>query len=277
MTDTVLAVSESEATLVLATSEGRCTTIVFDLRRSRHQHLLRLARALELPPVDSRGRPATSWRTIQAGIEHRIARRDDEYKLRTNARHGLPHERMAELGAITELLADLVAAHVRFILVDETAAALHGSLNNPSALDILHDAQEPDARRALAMLLCRWRATPRGLESDQCSIDEHDLRAVPTLALTVRGQPVNLWERLETVGGFAEALKHGDDRAAFASLAFPVLGLPALIRECQASGQARRSEMCFQLEILELVRQQRLRSEAFRARLPNSPRRHQNA
>jgi hypothetical protein len=277
MADAACAAPADRATLVLTRSSSHCTTIAFDVHRSRRQHLLRLARALELPPIDLRGRPATSWRTIQARIEHRLARRDDEYKLRANAMHGTPRERLAELGAIAGLLDDLVASRVRFLLAGEAAAFLQGALSMPTALDILYDGREPQALRTLAMQLCTWRAAPRGLEREVDEIDEHDLRAVPTLALAVRGLPMNLWGRLDTTGAFSDARTHQDDRAAFASLPFPVLGLPALISECSAGRAARHREMRFQLGILELVRQQRLRADAARARLPNFPRARQNA
>ena len=50
-------------------------------------------------------------------------------------------------------------------------------------------------------------------------------------------------------------------------------------RSAPASALSRAraaAQLRFQLEILEMVRQQRIRAEAFRARLPNLPRRSQN-
>ena len=256
-----------QGTVAVKESRSRGVVVTLDLKRARHQHLLRMSCALELPPVDRRGRPPTSWRRIKAELAHGAARQGDVQRLRVRAMHGTALDRLAELGALTDLLADLVRSRTRFVVVGEVAAVLQGALIVPAALELLHDAGDASSLRAFAAQLDAWDASPRGVQdAERIDFDEHLLRAMPTLALTVRDQSVNLHDRLEVIGTCADAIALVDDRAAFATLPFPVLGLPALIRHRRAANEPGRTEERFQLEILEQVRQQRLRFEACIAR-----------
>ena len=273
-----------QAIITARESRSRCTVVTLDLKRARQQHRLRLASALELPPADRRGRPPSRWRTIRAELAHRAARLDAVQQLKLRAMHGTALERLTELGALGDLLADLVKAEARFIVVGETAAALQGALIVPTALELLHDVRNESSLRAFAELLDAWGAGPRGIEDgERLDFDAHLLRAVPTLALTVRNQAVTLRDRLEAVGTFTDAEAAIDDRPTFATLPFAILGLPALIRHRKAADGSRHAEERFQLEILEQVRTQRLRLAAFIAsgrqggmRLPETPSGRQN-
>lgn len=71
-------------------------------------------------------------------------------------------ECLASLGSLGELLVVLARTKVRFIVIGEAAGALFGTLRQPAALDLLHDAQDRDSLVEHACVLDGCHAMPRG-------------------------------------------------------------------------------------------------------------------
>ena len=137
---------------------------------------------------------------------------------------------------MAELLVGLASAEVRFIAIGKVAAALLGTLIQPSAVDVLHDVSDHASLGALARLLTEWRARPRGASDSRSSpIDAALITALPAMALETDLGPLNLWAHGHVIGDYARAQEHVVDGAA-SGFQFPVLGLEALTAMERATG-----------------------------------------
>jgi hypothetical protein len=155
------------------------------------------------------------------------------------------------------MLAGLVAARVRFVVVGEVAGALHGSERVTNDLDIVYDARDPVTVEALASLLAEWGAYPRGVERGLPIImDARMLRAAPTLTLVTREGDLDVLERIDGVGDYAKVAAHVERVGAF-GIAFQVMDLPTLIRAKRATGRGKDREALLELEALREERRRR--------------------
>lgn len=65
------------------------------------------------------------------------------------------------------ILAELVANHIRFVLIGGVAAAVHGSARYTNDIDICYDCA-PDNVERLVALLTEWNACLRGVDLRRC-------------------------------------------------------------------------------------------------------------
>jgi hypothetical protein len=244
--------------------------LVIDRVRLRTLHELRLAGALHLPSLDHRGRPATSHRPIVAELERRVRRNADVHRLLRNARRP-PAARLADLGSLGELLVALACAGVRFIVIGEAAGALLGTVRQPAAADVLHDAGLPTSLASLARVINEHHASPRGTREDRVRhFDAAMVGALPALALDTDLGSLNVWTRVHVVGGYAGSQEIAID-AAEGGLPFPVLGLSSLIDMQRRNGRTMDKDLLFELRQLEIERRRIARLERYRRSLATDP------
>lgn len=149
------------------------------------------------------------------------------------------------------MLAGLTEAEVRFVVVGGVAGALHGAERVTNDLDVVYDARDPESVRALAALLARWQAYPRGVERGLPFImDERTLRMAPTMTLSTREGDLDVLERIDGVGGFAAVAEHSIQAEAL-GVTFRVLDLPTLVKAKRAAGRGKDREALLELELLE--------------------------
>ena len=155
------------------------------------------------------------------------------------------------------MLAGLVAARVRFVVVGGVAGALHGSERVTNDLDIVYDARSPATVEALATLLAEWNAYPRAVERGLPFImDARTLRAAPILTLVTREGDLDVLDRIDGVGEYAKVAAHVERMTAF-GIAFDVLDLPTLIRAKRATARPKDQEALLELEVLRDERKRR--------------------
>jgi hypothetical protein len=152
--------------------------------------------------------------------------------------------------SFASMLSGLVASKVRFVVVGGLAAAAHGSSRVTNDLDICYDALGRDNLVALARLLARWKAYPRGVEAGLPFImDERTLRGAPILTLTSTEGDIDVMDRIAGVGPYADVRKHSEKVMAL-GVRFSVLDLPSLIKAKRAAGRPRDVEHLPELEAL---------------------------
>lgn len=152
--------------------------------------------------------------------------------------------------SFASMLAGLVHARVRFVVVGGVAGALHGSERVTNDLDVVYDALDPATVEALARLLAGWNAYPRAVEPGLPFImDARTLRAAPTLTLTTSEGDLDLLDRIDGIGDYARVAAHAEPVEAF-GIAFMVLDLPTLIRAKRATGRPKDREALLELEVL---------------------------
>jgi hypothetical protein len=148
------------------------------------------------------------------------------------------------------MLGGLIAEKVRFIVVGGLAAAAHGSSRVTNDLDICYDALDGDNLVALANLLARWKAYPRGVETGLPFImDDRTLRGAPILTLTSNEGDIDVMDRIAGIGQYADVRKHSEKVTAL-GVSFRVLDLPSLIKAKRAAGRPRDFEHLPELEAL---------------------------
>ena len=148
------------------------------------------------------------------------------------------------------MLAGLVEARVAFVVVGGVAGALHGSERVTNDLDVVYDASDPHTVDALASLLARWRAYPRGVERGLPFImDARTLRSAPVLTLTTTEGDLDVLDRIDGVGDFAAAFRHSEQVRAL-GITFRILDLPTLIRAKKATARKKDQEALLELEVI---------------------------
>ena len=107
---------------------------------------------------------------------------------------------------------------------------------------------------ALAALLGRWNAYPRGVEVGLPFImDARTMRAVPFLTIATREGDLDVMDRIDSVGDYASVAAHSE-RVDALGIEFPILDLPTLIRARKAAGRAKDREAVLELEVLRELR-----------------------
>jgi hypothetical protein len=158
--------------------------------------------------------------------------------------------------SFASMLGGLVAGKVRFVVVGGLAAAAHGSSRVTNDLDICYDALGDGNLVALATLLARWKAYPRGIDAGLPFImDDRTLRGAPILTLTSTEGDIDVMDRIAGIGPYANVRKHSEKVDAL-GVSFRVLDLPSLIKAKRAAGRPRDFEHLPELEaLLALSRQ----------------------
>ena len=152
--------------------------------------------------------------------------------------------------SFASMLAGLVRARVKFVVVGGVAGALHGAERVTNDLDIVYDARDPDTVSALATLLAGWNAYPRGVEKGLPFImDARTIHSAPVLTLTTNEGDLDLLDTIPGVGTYTAAKAHSESVSAF-DMKFRILDLPTLIRSKRATGRPKDREALLELEVL---------------------------
>ena len=152
------------------------------------------------------------------------------------------------------MLAGLVSARVKFVVVGGVAGALHGSERVTTDLDIVYDARDDANLEALATLLRGWNAYLRAVEPGLPFImDAQTIRAAPVLFLTTREGDIDVFDRIDGVGDYVSAAKHSELVDAF-GMEFRILDLPSLIRAKRATDRPKGREALIELELIRVMR-----------------------
>ena len=156
--------------------------------------------------------------------------------------------------SFTSMLAGLTGRKIRFVVVGGVAAAAHGATRVTNDLDICYDAMDQKNLIALAALLAKWRAYPRGVEAGLPFImDDRTLRGAPVLTLTTVEGDIDVMDRIAGVGDYAAVRKRSEKIEAL-GVRFRVIDLPSLIKAKRAAGRPRDHEHLPELEALLALR-----------------------
>jgi hypothetical protein len=148
------------------------------------------------------------------------------------------------------MLGGLTKTKVRFVVIGGVAAAVHGSSRVTNDLDICYDAGDRANVDALARLLAKWQAYPRGVEKGLPFImDDRTLRGAPVLTLATTEGDIDVMDRVAGVGDYEGVRKHSE-RITALGVSFRVLDLPSLIKAKRAAGRPRDFDHLPELEAL---------------------------
>jgi hypothetical protein len=154
-----------------------------------------------------------------------------------------------------KIIAALVAAGVRFVVVGGVAGVAHGSVRLTNDIDICYDAAA-DNVRALAALLAEWDAYLRGVDPGlPFAMDERALRTTPTMTLTTRMGNIDVLDSVAGVGSYAE-VSAASEPCVVGDTQFRVLSLPALITAKRAAGRPKDLAHLIELEALAKLKTQ---------------------
>ena len=152
-----------------------------------------------------------------------------------------------------QIIAALVAAGVRFVVVGGVAATLHGSARLTNDIDLCYDPA-PDNLEALVRLLRGWHAYLREVEPGlPFTLDVRALRTTPIMTLVTDLGNLDLLDRVLGLGGYAEVLA-ASERVQLERIEFRALTLPALIAAKKATGRPKDREHVIELEVLLALR-----------------------
>lgn len=151
------------------------------------------------------------------------------------------------------IIAALLAADARFVVVGGVAATIHGSARLTNDLDICYDPA-PDNLDALVRVLRGWHGYLREVEPGlPFTLDARALRATPVMTLTTDLGDIDLLDRVPGVGGYAAVLA-ASEPVRLDAIEFRALTLAALISAKRATGRAKDREHLIELEALLALR-----------------------
>jgi hypothetical protein len=151
------------------------------------------------------------------------------------------------------IIAALVAAGARFVVVGGVAATIQGSARLTNDLDICYDPA-PDNLETLVRLLRGWQASLREVEPGlPFTLDVRALRTTPVMTLTTELGDLDLLDQVLGVGGYADVLA-ASEPVRIDAIEFRALTLPALISAKKATGRAKDREHVIELEALLALR-----------------------
>lgn len=143
----------------------------------------------------------------------------------------------------------LVEHNVRFVVVGGVAAAAQGSSIVTLDLDICYATTDENVA-ALAKLLSKWKAYPRGVETGLPFImDARTLRSAPVLTLDTTEGPLDVLDEIAGVGNYSRVRGSSISVSAF-DTRFRVLTLEALISAKRAAGRPKDRQQLPELEAL---------------------------
>ena len=153
-----------------------------------------------------------------------------------------------------EILARLVVAGVRFVVIGGLAARAHGSTSNTQDLDICF-ARDRENLERLAAVLRDITAIRRGLPSDAPAmppLDARTLRATSLLTMDTRFGPFDVLANPDP-GFDYETLLAGSEEAEVLGVPIRFAGLDDLIAMKRAAGRPKDR---VELEILGALREE---------------------
>lgn len=151
------------------------------------------------------------------------------------------------------ILAALVAAGVRFVVIGGVAATVHGSARFTNDIDFCYDTA-PDNLGRLVRLLNAWHAYLRGVERGlPFVLDERALRTTPLMTLTTDVGDIDLLDVVPGVGAYEAAVARSEV-VTIGAVEFRSLTLDALIDAKRAAGRPKDREHLIELEALRALR-----------------------
>ena len=151
------------------------------------------------------------------------------------------------------MLRGLAEARIDFVVVGGVASVLAGSPRVTNDLDICYDPGDENISR-LAHLLAGWLEYPRGVEAGLPFVmDERTFRQTPIMTLRTAEGDLDLLDRVEGVGTFADAMAGAVEYEAF-GIHFRALDLPALIASKRAAARPKDLSQLPELEALLALR-----------------------
>ena len=157
-----------------------------------------------------------------------------------------------------EILAALVAADIRFVVIGGVAATIQGSARFTNDIDFCYDAS-PDNIERLATRLAQWNAYLRGVERGLPFImDAKAFRITPVMTLTTDVGDIDVMDFVPGVGDYAAAFK-GSEAVEIGDVEFRSLNLDALIASKRAVRRPKDLEQLIELEAMRALRQGKTR------------------
>ena len=140
--------------------------------------------------------------------------------------------------SIQSLLAGLVEADVKFVVIGGVAGGVHGSPFATNDLDVCYDSRHSNIAR-IVKVLKPWSVYPRGWEDElPFTLDARTFRTTPALTLRTLHGDLDLLDRVQGVGTYDDALLSSEEFIAF-GVRFRALTLDALIRARRASARPK--------------------------------------
>ena len=159
-----------------------------------------------------------------------------------------------------EIIAALVRADVRFVVIGGVAATIQGSARFTNDIDICYDTA-PDNVERLVQLLVGWSAYLRGVERGLPFVmDAKAFRITPVMTLTTDVGNIDVLDVVRGVGDFAAVLK-ASEVVEIEDLEFRSLKLDALIASKRSVGRPRDVEHLIELEAIRALRRRGLASK----------------
>jgi predicted nucleotidyltransferase len=152
-----------------------------------------------------------------------------------------------------EIIAALVRAKVRFVVIGGVAATIQGSARFTNDIDICYDTA-PDNVERLVKLLAGWNAYLRGVEQGLPFVmDSKAFRITPVMTLTTDVGDIDVLDVVPGLGDFAAVLE-ASELVGIRDVEFRSLKLDALIASKRAVGRPRDVEHLIELEALRALR-----------------------
>jgi len=152
-----------------------------------------------------------------------------------------------------EIIAALVRADVRFVVIGGVAATIQGSARFTNDIDICYDTA-PDNVERLVKLLAGWNAYLRGVERGLPFVmDSKAFRITPVMTLTTDVGDIDVLDVVSGVGDFAAVLK-ASEVVEIGDVEFRSLELDALIASKRASGRPKDVEQLIELEAIRALK-----------------------
>lgn len=152
-----------------------------------------------------------------------------------------------------QIIAALVAAGVRFVVIGGVAATIQGSTRLTNDIDICYDTS-PDTVEKLAAQLRQWNGYLRGVERGlPFVLDARALRTTPIMTLTTDVGDIDLLDLVPGVGDYRAALKQSEV-VAIGAVEFRSLTLDALIASKRAIRRPKDVEQLIELEAIRALR-----------------------
>ncbi|MGH7446033.1 MAG: hypothetical protein ACRELT_00640 [Longimicrobiales bacterium] len=155
-----------------------------------------------------------------------------------------------------QIIAALIAAEVRFVVIGGVAATVQGSARFTNDIDICYDTAADNLER-LVQLLQSWHAYLRDVEAAlPFVLDVRALRTTPVMTLVTDVGAIDIFDRVAGVGNYADA-RAASQLVAIGETDFRVLTLDALIAAKKATGRPKDREHLLELEALRALRSSR--------------------
>ena len=154
-----------------------------------------------------------------------------------------------------EIIAALVRAEVRFVVIGGVAATIQGSARFTNDIDICYDTA-PDNVERLVKLLAGWNAHLRGVEQGLPFVmDSKAFRITPVMTLTTDVGDIDVLDVVSGVGDFAAVLMASElVEIGEGDVEFRSLELDALIASKRAVGRPKDVEQLIELEALRALK-----------------------